>query len=314
VFLALHKNTYAEKILIFRQGSINFEEVAKSVKTEINNEYEIVEHIINKDSTYKEFKSKILKEEPDLLLLLDNHAVNLAKKFNQENSQYAQNLRSVAAMALNLRQELKGNKNICGIEYEVPAYTLITQFRYLVTKDIKSILVFYRQSQHQSMIDTATEQLKKEGITLKAMNTEDYGKSKKDINFYLQRNVLREVYKKDTDLIWVIPDSTLLNNENFANVWVNAARRNKKPFIAGIKYFSSPKIDFCIYSASPNHKDLGTQISEQIFTLLDDKAMAANELGVEYILSVNKDVNMKILPKYGLKTVRENMTDIEVHK
>ncbi|MCH2206444.1 MAG: hypothetical protein MK132_11300 [Lentisphaerales bacterium] len=311
---ALQISALADKVLIFRQGSINFEEVANSVKDEISEDFEVVEHILSKDSDYQDFKGKVTKEKPSLLILLDNQAVDFAKKFNMENDEYAKNLRSVAAMGLNLRKEIEGNPNICGIEYEVPAYTMITQFRYFITNDIKNVLVFYRKSQHSEMIKVAQEQLGKEGITLKAMDTEEYGDKKQDVNFFLNRNVLREVYKKDTDLVWVISDSILLNNDNFAEVWVSAARRLKKPFIAGIKAFSGTDMGFCVYSASPNHQDLGNQIAEQVFTLMDDEEMKADEVGVEYILSVVKNVNMKILPEYKLVVDEEKMSDVEANK
>lgn len=311
---ALQLSSFADKVLVFRQGSANFEEVSNSVKEEISEDFEVVEHILNKTSNYDEFKNKINKEKPSLLVLLDNQAVDFAKKFNSENDEYAKNLRSVAAMGLNLREGLKGNKNICGIEYEVPAYTMITQFRYFVTNEIKNVLVFYRGSQHAEMIKVATEQLSKEGISLKAMDAEEYGTTNKDVNFYLNRNVLREVYKKDTDLVWVISDSVLLNNDNFAEVWVSAARKLKKPFIAGIKAFSGSDMGFCVYSASPNHKDLGNQIAEQVFTLMDDEEIKADEVGVEYILSVLKSVNMKIMPEYGLSIDNEKMSDVKVNE
>lgn len=314
MLLALQLSVSAEKVLIFRQGSTNFEKVAESVSGEIGEDFDVVDHILTKESKYKEFADKVRKEKPSLLVLLDNQAVDFAKKFNQEKDEYAKNLRGVAAMGLNLRKELDGNPNICGIEYEVPAYTMITQFRYFVTNDIKNVLVFYRESQHGEMIKVATEQLAKEGISIKAMNAEEYGTTNKEVNFYLQRNVLREVYKKDTDLVWVLSDSVLLNSNNFAEVWVSAARRNKKPFIAGIKAFSGIDMGFCVYSAAPNHTDLGNQIAEQVFTLMDDEEMKADEVGVEYILSVIKGVNMDILPTYGLDVDKEKMADVKVNE
>ena len=310
ILLSSTLSVTAEKLLIFRQGSANFEEVVKSVKAEIDGELDIVDHVLSKDSKYKEFVDKTRAEKPDLLLLLDNKAVNFAKKFNQEKDDFAKNLKGVAAMGLNLRKELEGNKNICAVEYEVPAYTMITGFRYMVKSDIKNVLVFYRKSEQQAVIDNATKLLSKEGITLKAMDAEEYGESDQQVNFFLQRNVMREMYHSDTDLVWVISDSVLLNNDNFAEVWVSAARKNKKPFIAGIKTFASPDMQFCAYSASPNHTDLGTQVTEMIFALLDGST--PEEIGVEYILSVEKNANLKKISENNLELNEERMKDVKV--
>lgn len=312
IMLTVSLSVSAEKLLIFRQGSANFEEVVKAVKQEIGEELEIVDHVLTDKAKYKEFHDKTRAEKPDLLLLLDNKAVKFAKRFNSEKDDYAKNLKSVAAMGLNLRKELEGSKNICAIEYEVPAYTLITGFRYMVKKDIKNVLVFYRKSEQQSIIDNATALLKKEGINLQAMNAEEYGESDEQVNFFLQRNMMREMYHKGTDLVWVISDSVMLNNNNFAEVWVNAARKNKIPFIAGIKSFASPDMQFCAYAASPNHKDLGSQVTEMIFALLD--GATPEEIGVEYILSVEKNANMKKIAANKIEVNPERMKDVKVEK
>ncbi|MCM8540173.1 MAG: hypothetical protein NE328_07840 [Lentisphaeraceae bacterium] len=310
VLLIATLNVSAEKLLIFRQGSANFEELVKSVKGEIGEDLDIVDHILSEKATYKEFVEKTRAEKPDLLLLLDNKAVNFAKKFNKEKDEYAQNLKGVAAMGLNLRKELKGNKNICAVEYEVPAYTIITGFKYIVKKDIKNVLVFYRKSEQQDVIDSAAELLSKEGITLNAMNTEDYGTEDKDVKFFLQRNVMREMYHKGNDLVWVLSDSVMLDNDNFAEVWVNAARKNKMPFIAGIKSFAAPDMQFCTYAASPNHKDLGSQVTEMIFAIIDGST--PEEIGVEYILSVEKSANLEKIKDNNIETNPDRMADVKV--
>ena len=310
LLLMLPLSVSAEKILIFRQGSQNFEEVVKAVKMEIGDELEIVDQVLSKEAKYKVFHDKVRAEKPDLLLLLDNKAVNFAKKFNKEKDDYAKNLKGVAAMGLNLRKELKGNKNICAVEYEVPAYTLITSYRYIVEQKIENVLVFYRGSEHKEIIEDAKEQLKKEKINLKAMDAEEYGTSDEDVNFFLQRNMLREIYRKDIDLVWVISDSVMLNNDNFANLWVSAAKRNKVPFISGIKSFSLKEMQFCAYSASPNHQDLGAQIAEMLFTVIDGEEPEA--LGVEYILSVVKTANMDKLNDNDVSVKQDKMSDVKV--
>ena len=314
LILSLACSVFArDKVLVFRQGSVNYQEVVNSVKEEVDGEFEIVDHILDADSSYNDFAKKVRAEKPNLLLLLDNQAVDFARKFNTEKDEFAKNLKSVAAMGLNLREILKGNKNICGVEYEVPAYSLITNYRFTVDKNIKTALVFYRKSEHEMMISTAEKQLAKEGITLKAIDTESRGSGKKEVNFFLKRNLIREIYHKNIDVVWVISDSVMMNNDNFGDVWLNAANRKKVAFISGISSFASEEMNFCVYAASPNHQDLGNQVAQLLFSVLSDGVEPA-EIGVEYILSVKKSLNKKKLREYGFDTRSTRSVDKEAAK
>ena len=80
---------------------------------------------------------------------MDNKSVNFAMRFNNSSDDYARKLRGVATMGLNLKKVLAENKNIAGVAYEVPAYLIITQFRYLVKAPISTILTIYRASEFQ---------------------------------------------------------------------------------------------------------------------------------------------------------------------
>ncbi|MCJ8330659.1 MAG: hypothetical protein HRT89_05935 [Lentisphaeria bacterium] len=299
-----------DKILVCRKASSQFKDAYDSINAEVSEDYETVDYVIDKATTYAQFKAKIDKLKPALLVLMDNQAVKYAMAYNKEDYDYAQKLKGVAIMALNLRKILKGNKNICGIEYEVPAYTLVTSFRHIVDADIGSVTVFYRGSQHKEMIAVATAQLKKEGLELHAIDAEDKGADVRKVARYLIKNVKNKA--KKAELIWVIPDSGMLNKLTFGPAWVKTARTVKTPFLTGIDKFASPKMNFCTYSASPNHKDLGTQAGEMILSVLEGEEPV--ELGVEYILSVLKSVNVTKLEELGISLKHKNLKNVRILK
>ena len=298
---------WAEKILIVRPDLEQFEKVADKTKAELGKQVSFETLLLEKDSNYEDFEVAVRKAKPDLLLLLDNKAVNYAMQFNKEADAYAKGLRGVAAMALNMRNILAESPNICGVEYEVPAYSLFTQYRNLTTKDLNKILVFYRKSPHQKLIDETRSQLKLEKIELVAINVEKETKDETIRN--VKAVVKRESKRKDIDVIWVMPDNVIVNNSTIRS-WVRAAGKHEKPFVSTIDFLVS-KMDFCAYATAPNLKTLSLQLSDMCIAILED-GESPNELGVEYIRSVHRIVNARKFRKMRIKLDAEQLKHCEV--
>ena len=265
-FLLLSQVLAKDKILIVKKASKNFKEVSSVIKQEIGSDYEIVELDIDNNTEYSKFAAEVRKVRPKMLVLLDNEAVELAKRFNKEKDDYAKNLKAVASMGVNLQKVLKGNKNICGIAYEVPAYAIITDYKFIVKSNLKNVLVFYRKSEHQELIEKTRKQLKNEGVELIAVDAEKFGKRQKDIDFFLKKNLIWQTMKKSVDAVWVLSDNVLVSKTNFSQYWLPVSKRVKKPFLSGIKAFSKD-LSFCEYSVSPNHSDLGGQLAQMALSL-----------------------------------------------
>ncbi|MCM8526156.1 MAG: hypothetical protein NE327_06540, partial [Lentisphaeraceae bacterium] len=71
-------------------------------------------------------------------------------------------------------------------------------------------------------------------------------------------------------------------------------------------------MQFCAYAASPNHRDLGSQVTEMIFAIIDGST--PEEIGVEYILSVEKTANMAKMSDNKIETIPERMKDVKASK
>lgn len=294
---------YAGTVLIVRKPSKHFAVVRKSIAAELEG-HTIIDYILDKDSAYAGFKSMILVKKPDLMVLMDNAAVKMGLALGKEEDQFLRSIPAVATMALNLNKLLKNNKRIAGIAYEVPGFTVITQFRQILAKPIKKVLVMYRKSEFTDTIKDLKFRLSREKIDLIALNAEAKGKDLESINQFLEDNIKTRVSRNKIDAVLVLSDNILLNTKSFGNIWLKKAKTIGIPFLCGIDRFVSREIDFCTYGASPNHESLGEQVAELILAILED-GETPEDLGVEKIISVVKKINLdKVMKlKLGLNNI-----------
>ncbi len=262
------------------------ETVARDLK-----KHKHVDFIIDKNSDYEQFIAALQKHKPDFLALMDNKAVNFMKKLEEQKPQNFANVQAAATMALNLRHLLHKSQKICGIHYEVPAFTIITRFRSLIQRNLSRVLAPYRASEFEWMMTEARQQLQKEGIELIAVNVEANGREQSAINDMVEKVLTEEYSGKKVDAILVPTDNVILNKEAFTGIWLRKARSMKVPFLCNIEKFASKDFDFCTFAAYPDLVALGHQLAEQINEVLENGNSVA-ELGVDYIIGVEEALNL----------------------
>jgi ABC-type uncharacterized transport system substrate-binding protein len=258
-----------------------------------------IDLLIQKNSEYEQFLAAIQKHRPDFLALLDNKAVNFMKRLEEEKPVGFASIQGAATMALNLRNILQDSKKICGIHYEVPAFTIITRFRSLLQKPITTVLAPYRASEFEWMMSEAKQQLQKEGIELIGVNVEADGRDTESINRMVEKTLGGEYGGRKIDAILVPTDNVILNREAFAKVWLQKARSLKVPFLCNIEKFTSKDFDFCTFAAYPDLVALGHQLAEQITEALENGSSVA-DLGVDYIIGVQETINLDRAKALGL--------------
>ncbi len=283
------------QVMVVRKASVEYEEFYQLIKREFGDGLQVTELIVTKGTGVEDLIEAVESNKPDLLVLLDNKSVRLAKELYQKKAAFRR-IKSIASMGLNLQAELRGEENIAGVGYEAPGYSIITEFRKLVEAPVKNIVVFYRSSAFEQMILDAHKQLAREQIKLISYDLDQVASSERDS---FVRKVLLEK-SRSIDGLWLISDNILINKNNFVPVWLKLARSVKIPFLCGIKKFSLPKMDFCTFSASPLHEGLAMHLVELGFAILEDGVEPA-EIGVEYIVSLEKQVNRNRLEALGLQ-------------
>lgn len=299
----------SHKILFLRKAGKGFDDVFEVMKKDLEPKYNLSDFVVSRSTSYGEIKDKLMSSAPDLAVCMDNQAIGYAIKYNAEQTDAKKRIKGVAIMGLNLKSALKGNPDIAGIAFESPAYTLLVQFRFIVKKPIKNVLVFYRKSLFQEAIDETTKQLLSEGIKLDPVNVEADGASKEAFEKFIGTNLKKFAGRADQyDVVWVLLDSGILNQKLFQEFWLPAARESRIPFVSGAEELVSPNVDFATFAVTPNFGDLANQAVQQIESILVDH-VAPKDLGVEELISVNKILNTNRAKALGLPLNEANLKD-----
>lgn len=308
LLLLLERSLLAATLMTVSFESEEMRLVKETVARDLK-KHKLVDLVIRKDSDYNEFLAAVRKNKPDFLALLDNKAVNFMKKMEAEKAPDMAHMQAAATMALNLRHVLQDNKRICGIVYEVPAFTIITKFRRLVSRAVTTVLAPYRASEFELMFTEAKQQLQKEGIELIGVNVEADGRDTATVNKLVEKALVEEYAGRKIDAILVPSDNVILNKDAFASLWLRKARSLKIPFLCNIEKFTSKEFDFCTFAAYPDHVALGHQLAEQISESLEN-GTPVSELGVDYIIGVQESLNLGRAQAIGLPLKTERLDGV----
>jgi hypothetical protein len=279
-----------ERVLVVRKEFAESRPVLDAFRASLPR-VELEDFAFGARANYEEFAQELEKIHPRFLLLIDNRAVDFALRWNAQHPA-PERVRGVAILALNLRSQLKGNHELCGIAFETPPYTLATEFRYLAQAPVTRLLTFYRKSVFEQSVREATEQLHQEGITLEAVNVEAEGA---DLATSLKQR-LQEYGKYDA--LWVMLDSVLLKPELFRDVWLPALKDSKLPVLAGVQALVARDLDFGVFAIEPDFSDLGSQAAQQMSALLG--GAEPESIGIESYIGARKIVNLPRAARIGL--------------
>lgn len=300
----------AGKVLLLRTQTAEMDLLKATLVTDLK-KHRVFDVVITKDTKVESIIEVMRKGKPDLIALLDNRAVSLMKKIHQSGDKDLMRIPGAATMALNLRTILKDSDNICGIAYEVPAFTIITRFRAITGLPVRRVLAPYRKSEFESSFQEAKEQLAHEGIELIGVNAEARGDSLKDINAAVEAALQENVRGKKIDAILIPTDNILLNKEAFTTIWLKKSQQLKVPFLCNIEKFVAPDFGLCSFAAYPDLNDLGHQFSEQIVEILENGAKA-KELEVDYIVSAKESLNGGKAKALGLPLKEERLSGVQI--
>lgn len=291
ILLSLSQPLEAARIMTVSFNSVEMSVIKETLAKDLS-KHSFVDFPLSKDSEFESFLTAVRKSRPDFIALLDNKAIKFMKMLQQSHDPELKKIQASATMALNLRKAIQGNENICGIVYEVPAYTIVTKFRNVMARPILTVLAPYRPSEFALTIEEARVQLQKEGIELIPVNVEANGKGTKEINQIVEQSLGETFGNKKIDAILVPSDNAILNPDAFFPLWITKARSLKVPFLCNLEKFASSDFDFCTFAAFPDLTALAHQYAEQISEILENGAQAA-DLGVDYIIGSEQLLNMK---------------------
>jgi hypothetical protein len=295
------------RVAIFEKSLGAHREVAEIMRKELKDLACVTEIQFDRDTPFSVLRDRMRSEAPAVMVLMDNEAVDFGLKYNSGEKKPVP---GVALMGLNLRSVLKDNRMISGIAYEPPGFSLITQFRYILNRPIRNVLVLYRKSEFREMVESARSELKLEGVTLEPRDLEADEASGSLLSGRIARELqaLRQEPGK-YDAVWVLLDSELLKQSTLAEAWIPAARGSGVPFLASSDVLVAADMQFATFAVTPNHADMAVQAVQQVEQLLVRRAAPA-EIGVENVVSVNKVLNLRRARELGLSLREERLGDV----
>lgn len=225
----------------------------------------------------KRIIKQILKEKPRLILAIGPLAAQIAK---ERLSDFPVIFFMVSTPQ---KYSLEG-KNIAGISLDISSETQLTTYKSLVPT-LKTIGVIYDPKKTSEIVKQIRVIAERLGIQLLASPAT----SKKAVPKAL-RSILGKI-----DMLWMLPDSTVITPESFKFFLVSAFENNL-PFIAVSDIFVEVG---ALASLSPDYTDVGRQ-GCQLATEIASGQLSLNTVDVLPPTKVNLTINLKTAQKIGL--------------
>lgn len=275
-------------ILVIRRDGKDFEDALKGLTEELKVDFDFKDKKIEKKTGVSEIQAEIASVHPKTIVLMDNSAITLFKKYQAGLKEGEAIIPSVSIMGVFIKDAIGEIKNASGISYEIPIVTSIVNLRSVLGSSMKKVGVIHREFL-KDFIEKNRAFCKMEGIEIIDISlpnkSDDYKK--------LLKNSLKTLFEeKNIDVLWVPNDNAFLNVENIQGVWIPAVKKEKKPVVVGVELLVNPKLDFGTFAVLPDHVALGSQAAEMIYDIRDNE-WKCEERRVDPPLAVFKIINLQ---------------------
>ncbi len=255
-----------DSVLVIREGGKNFKEAVDGLISELEDEMSVNEIILYTKTSSLNIAEKINAVSPKIIVLMDNRAIALFSRYQNNLPESAEKIPSLAMMGVFMDLALKGLKNASGIYYKVPVVTSVVSLREILDMPFDKVGIVHRAFS-QSYVDRDKEYCAKEGIILQPYLIS--GKLRYESK--LKKGLEHLMNKDNIDAILVPNDSALINSRLLQSVWLPFARDFKRPIIVGVEVLVNPQLNFGTFAVIPDHTELGTQAAEIILEARDNK-------------------------------------------
>ncbi len=307
VCLLLQNGIAATNLVAIMPVEEQFQKVLEGIRSELGSNYHIDLIDINKTSKTDEIANKCKSADAKALILMDSKAVNAAIDLQKYDSSF-QVIPKFVMMTLMINTTTKGLLNVSGITFEVPAYTLVTNFRIISQKDFSRVGVFYRKS-FTSSIEEASRLLGKEQISLNAVCV-DCEKAEKpttqDAINIMRREFDRMRKTQKVDIFLLLADNLIINNKSISEFWLDKVKNNRYPVIAPLDMLANPKIALAMFTADPDLTQLGSQAANQIIDHFEND-LIMSDIGFEKTISIKSTLNVNVAKELGWKLKEEKL-------
>jgi ABC-type uncharacterized transport system substrate-binding protein len=276
-----------DRLLIIRMDDEALRQAVQGLRSQIRQNFLTDEMIVSANTTGSEISQKMKDVSPKLVVLMDNAAISLYKKFQKGLPDSSQTVPSVSMMASFMDLVIRDMKNATGIFYEVPVVTSAVSLRSVMPSvPLKKIGLVHREFMEQS-VKINREYCKKENIELVSRLIPGNGNIGSDLE-----RALNQLRDQNIDALWIPNDNKIINPSLFKSVWIPFAGEFRNPIIVGVEVLVQPKFRFGTFAVIPDPFELGTQAAEIIYDIRDNN-WSAEGREIEPPRSVYKFLNME---------------------
>jgi hypothetical protein len=294
-----------EPLLVIRPEGNDFRTVVKGMAVDIGNDAVIMEKIIDDDSKAADIDSTIRQCTPAAVVLMDNSAIRLFKKYQRGLADSTPKIPSIALMGILVGNAIQDIDNAMAISYEVPIVTSAIILRSLTGVPLGRIGVVHREVM-RNLIEENRETCLREKVVIVSRCIRD---KDPDLASSLKEALTDLLKKERVDALWIPNDNVLLSIALLREVWMPLVNKYKKPVVVGVETLANPELDFGTIAVVPDQMALGVQAAGMITSARENgwKTSAGN---VDPALSVYKVLNLKQARKF-FDVKKENISGID---
>jgi hypothetical protein len=287
-----------------------FQKVLDGIRNELGSDYNIDVIDIDKVENVEEIANRCKSIDANALILMDIKAVNTIVDLQKRDSTFI-SIPKFVMMTLMADITTKELSNVSGITFEVPAYTLVTNFRIISQKDFSRVGIFYRKSFTKS-IEEASRLLEKEQISLNAICVDCDQKNEATPSDAIK--IMNKKYAimrkaKSIDVFLLYADNLIVNENSIVSFWIDKVKSGKFPVVAPLDILASPEIGLAMFTADPDLTQLGSQAANLILDYFENH-IPIDQIGFEKTISIKTTLNLQIANELGWKLKEEKLSRI----
>lgn len=306
LILFLSSITFAKTVLVLRPDGSEYSKAEHGLRSELSS-YEYHTLISSSTSEQKQLRKKIDSIAPDFIVVMENHNLNRLIDLSLNGMDFSQHP-VFSILSLNLKSTIKNQSHFYGIEVEVPAYTLITQFRKVSHSTVSKIGVFH-QKELSFRIQEAKKTLKQEEINLVSYCLDCKTPISNRLLLQMLKNEYREmIFEDEIDAIWMIEDNLSLNQTTLEHFWTRIVKNSSIPILTPFTSYTNPTINLGHFSAQAKYYELGTQVGLQIEMYADEGKL---DTQTEPPISVNTSINLPKLENIHWKIKKKKVERVK---
>lgn len=257
------------------------------LRAELGDQFDVIPQPVDANTTAYTFHQWNRLYRPHALVLMSDKVLNLFRRYQSTLKKGEHPLPAVAILASYLPQSSHGLHNLTGIIYEVPLVTSLIHLRALTPKPLHKVGVLFR-NEYRSFLEEQEQLSAKEGFQLISLEVE--GSTSIEI-----RNGLEQLhYEHEVDAFWVLNDTELLQRKKLLRGWLPSLEAHQLPVIVNARSLVSKDVHFGTYAALPNHRALGGQAGQLIYSIASQDWSVRSHNQFEYPISIEEVLHVRL--------------------